>query len=63
MLDRRGKVMSQPDRQWNILIIQSFDYLLGRHRMGVRPGFACKGDALRSILYMRLKGHVSRKSS
>lgn len=55
--------MSQPDRQWNILIIQSFDYLLGRHRMGVRPGFACKGDALRSILYMRLKGHMSRKSS
>lgn len=54
--------MPEPDRQWNILIIQPFDYLLGRHRMGARRGFACKGDAL-SILYMRLKGHVIRKSS
>lgn len=55
--------MQQPEQPWGILIIQPFDYLLGRHRMGERLGFACKEDALRRMLHMRLKGHMSRKSS
>lgn len=48
---------------WSILVTQPFDCFLGRRRMGDRPGFAYKGDTLRSVLYMRLKGHMGRKSS
>lgn len=45
-------MIQQPDQQCCILIIQAFDSRLGRHRMGERLGFACKGDVLRSTYYI-----------